>query len=309
MSDNLKTLSILHKFAEYNRQIISPWRSKLFYQKERPFIKDKDVLNNLELLEGIGALEKVIPHSNTKIWRAVTPYINSTNNIYELANEVNPVSCFCYSSALEVLRVTDQRFNTIHMYKPKFLQGTFQEINDPLSDILIPADTKKNEWHINEIPANIALPKVWDKYEISVHSIKNEWLFGIETREIQGVKVKTTDLERTLIDGLRAPKYCGGLNEVFKAWIRSVDNFDIDILVDYTERINSSIIYQRVGFVLEKIGFSHPSFDFWKQNKSPRGGSRLLNPNKEFSSNADNNWNLSINHPISILENKDADYS
>jgi predicted transcriptional regulator of viral defense system len=115
-------------------------------------------------------------------------------------------------------------------------------------------------------------------------------------------------LERTLIDGLRQPKYCGGLNEVFRGWVRA-EGLSADTLVAYAEQFDQKILYQRLGFVMETLDMRHERLAFWKEQKAPRGGSRVLNPEREYSSEYSDEWNISINHPISILTERDASYS
>lgn len=304
----IKDFELLHYFADLGRQIISSWRAKIFYQKNEPFITDNAVRDRLNTLFRLGVISPIKKGKNS-LWQATTPYIRQTNNIYELANEAYPLGSLCYSTALEVLKLTDQRSTKIHTNLPSTTITNLLEENEELRKNLIPPDTELNEWQLNNSPSNINIKNIWQEYEIKTHTTKNEWIFGTEIKEIEGVRVRITSLERTLIDGLKTPKYCGGLNEVFRSWVRALDELDIDQVVNYVEKYDITILYQRVGFVMETLGFNHPNFENWKEQKSPRGGSRVLNPYKEFKNTYDDEWNLSINHPISILSNKDAEYS
>lgn len=64
-------------------------------------------------------------------------------------------------------------------------------------------------------------------------------------------KVRMSDLERTIIDGLKQPQYCGGLTEVAKGlWMRRQD-VNIDRLVQYAKRIGVGAVVRRLGFLLE----------------------------------------------------------
>lgn len=64
-------------------------------------------------------------------------------------------------------------------------------------------------------------------------------------------KVMVSDLERTLLDGLRAPEYCGGVTEVAKGfWMRRAD-VDVRKLVEYALRLDSSAIIGRLGYLME----------------------------------------------------------
>ncbi len=64
-------------------------------------------------------------------------------------------------------------------------------------------------------------------------------------------KVCVSDLERTIIDGLKQPEHCGGLTEVAKGlWIRRRD-MSVNQLMRYAKRINVGAILRRLGFLLE----------------------------------------------------------
>ncbi|MGO9110452.1 MAG: type IV toxin-antitoxin system AbiEi family antitoxin domain-containing protein [Thermoguttaceae bacterium] len=64
-------------------------------------------------------------------------------------------------------------------------------------------------------------------------------------------KVTVSDLERTLLDGLRQPEYCGGVTEVAKGlWIRRA-GVDITRLVEYALRLNVGAVMRRIGFLME----------------------------------------------------------
>lgn len=73
------------------------------------------------------------------------------------------------------------------------------------------------------------------------------WVTKQETVSISG-------LERTLIDGLKSPGYCGGILEVAKGlWIRRQD-VDISLLIRYGQRLKVRAVLQRLGFLLETYG-------------------------------------------------------
>lgn len=71
-------------------------------------------------------------------------------------------------------------------------------------------------------------------------------------------KVKVSNFEKTIIDGLKEPQYCGGITEVAKGfWIRHQD-INIDRLVEYAVKIDIGVVIRRLGYLMElyKIGTS-----------------------------------------------------
>jgi predicted transcriptional regulator of viral defense system len=64
-------------------------------------------------------------------------------------------------------------------------------------------------------------------------------------------KVKVSDLERTVVDGLRMPYYCGGITELAKGiWMRK-EAIDGGRLIEYALRINSGAVIRRLGYIME----------------------------------------------------------
>jgi len=81
---------------------------------------------------------------------------------------------------------------------------------------------------------------------------RRKHLFGLTDHWVtKQEKVRVSDLERTIIDGLKQPEHCGGLTEVAKGlWMRRED-VNADRLVQYAERIGVGAVVRRLGFLLE----------------------------------------------------------
>lgn len=77
-------------------------------------------------------------------------------------------------------------------------------------------------------------------------------LFGLsEHWATKQEKVRVSDPERTIIDGLKQPEYCGGVTEVAKGlWMRRHD-LEVPTLVGYAKRIRVGAVVRRLGFLLE----------------------------------------------------------
>jgi predicted transcriptional regulator of viral defense system len=82
--------------------------------------------------------------------------------------------------------------------------------------------------------------------------IKPDHFFG--TAKYWVTKQESADisaLERTVIDGLRQPEYCGGVTEVAKGlWMRHGDMQPAK-LVDYALRLRIGAVTRRLGYLLE----------------------------------------------------------
>jgi predicted transcriptional regulator of viral defense system len=82
--------------------------------------------------------------------------------------------------------------------------------------------------------------------------VKPEHYFGTVKHWVtKQESVDISDLERTVIDGLRQPEYCGGITEVAKGlWMRHQD-MQTTKLVDYALRMATGAVVRRLGYLLQ----------------------------------------------------------
>ena len=77
--------------------------------------------------------------------------------------------------------------------------------------------------------------------------LKPERYFGIERLWIGESRIHITDPERTLLDGLARPQYCGDFAEVlhaFETWRRQLER-----IIEYSTKLGTAIV-KRLGWVL-----------------------------------------------------------
>jgi len=83
--------------------------------------------------------------------------------------------------------------------------------------------------------------------------VKPERYFGVEKVWIGEARVRITDPERTLLDGLSMPQYCGDFAEVLHAFKVRGDELDVKQIVEYACRLDGATA-KRLGWVLESQG-------------------------------------------------------
>lgn len=77
----------------------------------------------------------------------------------------------------------------------------------------------------------------------------------VEKRE----KVVVSDVERTIVDGLKQPEHCGGLTEVAKGLSMRRAEVGAEKLVDYALRLGIGAVIRRLGFLMEALGIGAPA--------------------------------------------------
>ncbi len=124
--------------------------------------------------------------------------------------------------------------------------------------------------------------------------LKEDKFFGKEKVWLEETPVSLTDKEKTIVDCLDKPKYCGGVIEVAKG-IRSQD-FDKGKMLEYIDRIGNSGVLRRFGYLCElyNVDIELPSVD--SRNYL------LLDPTMPDKGDKDSKWRLTINLDDKVLK-------
>ena len=80
---------------------------------------------------------------------------------------------------------------------------------------------------------------------------KNREDFGTEQTERLGQMIKLTGKERTLVDCLERPEYCGGYEEVYRC-AEKLPFLNFDVLAEYLRLRSRRVLFAKVGFFLEQ---------------------------------------------------------
>jgi len=121
-------------------------------------------------------------------------------------------------------------------------------------------------------------------------------LFGIRNIERDGVIIRMTDREKTVLDCIRRPDCCGGLEEL----IKSLDHFttlDVAKLDEYLDRFGERSLIQRTGFFLDFLKERIRVPEEFLNDLESRVGNRvyyLTADMKPGNSKLDKKWNVFI---------------
>ena len=124
--------------------------------------------------------------------------------------------------------------------------------------------------------------------------VKPDRFFGGGQRWIGEVRVAMTDLERTLLDGLSMPRYCGGFAEVLHAVQVGMDRLNIELISEYAVRLGVTTA-KRLGWVLEAQGV--PRSELAMLAELPIKGYRKLDPTGPRKGSCNSRWMVQENLP------------
>ena len=110
-----------------------------------------------------------------------------------------------------------------------------------------------------------------------LRTVQQETLFGLKTVWHGQVKVSVSDPSRTIIDMLNDPLLGGGLRsttDFLTIYLKS-ENRNLDLLIDYAERLGNGAIFKRMGFLLERFISEESDIIDACRMKMTKGNARL----------------------------------
>ncbi len=124
--------------------------------------------------------------------------------------------------------------------------------------------------------------------------IKNEKFFGVEKEWIDGFQVGVTEREKTIVDCLDKPEYCGGVIEVAKALKNN--EFDLQKLWEYAIKIKNTGVIRRMGCLCDHLGLQVHLPEVKTRNYL------LLDPTMPEKGKKNSKWKLITNVDLGVLE-------
>ncbi|TET71564.1 MAG: hypothetical protein E3J56_06515 [Candidatus Aminicenantes bacterium] len=123
--------------------------------------------------------------------------------------------------------------------------------------------------------------------------IKKEKIFGLRTEWIEETEINITDREKTIIDCLDKPQYCGGVVEVAKALRK--ENLNHEKIVKYAREIGNSGVIRRLGYLCDflRIDIDVPMIETRNY--------LLLDPTMPHKGKKDAKWRVIVNLDERIL--------
>ncbi|MBI4241829.1 MAG: hypothetical protein HY613_08940 [Candidatus Rokubacteria bacterium] len=121
-----------------------------------------------------------------------------------------------------------------------------------------------------------------------------ERFFGTEDVWVGESRIKMTDPERTLLDGLMMPRHCGDFAEVLHAFEARAPKLDVDRIIRYALKLDTATA-KRLGWLLEQQGIKTDQLEPLRE--VPIKGYRVLDPSGPRRGACDARWMIQVNLP------------
>lgn len=120
--------------------------------------------------------------------------------------------------------------------------------------------------------------------------------FGMEDVWVGEARIKMTDPERTLLDGLTAPQYCGGPPEVLHASTVRGAQLELKRIIGYALKLDAATA-KRLGWVLEHQ-MRIDAAQLETLQAFPIKGYRTLDPTGPRRGTCERRWMIQVNAPV-----------
>ncbi|ADU13902.1 type IV toxin-antitoxin system AbiEi family antitoxin domain-containing protein [Asticcacaulis excentricus] len=112
--------------------------------------------------------------------------------------------------------------------------------------------------------------------------------------QIRGSHVRVSTIGQTFLDMVQKPDLCGGMAHIIDIWEEHARSY-LQEIVSAVDTAHIAIAKSRAGYILqERLGLTNPTIESWKA-LGQRGGSRKLDPDKDFAPEFSETWMLSLN--------------
>ncbi|MDP3048172.1 MAG: type IV toxin-antitoxin system AbiEi family antitoxin, partial [Thermodesulfovibrionales bacterium] len=123
-----------------------------------------------------------------------------------------------------------------------------------------------------------------------------EKMFGLTEIKVNDMAVQVSDKEKTLLDCLDHPEYCGGITEVIKGIWNSREEIDSMKILEYAKKMGNSAVIKRLGYLLEILEMDK-KIPVRTLQKMIRKGFSPLDPLLPQKGQYNSQWNLIVNIP------------
>jgi hypothetical protein len=179
--------------------------------------------------------------------RTYTRYTMGEVPLYALLLSLVPDSYFSHFTALDLYGLTESAPDRVYLNYPQKRKGS--------------RDTSLDQNRIDQafrravrVSKNSALFR--GNQVLLLNSMGNDHLGIIEMDGPEETRIRVTDVERTLIDIVVRPIYCGGIANVLAAYRKAAGRVSIRKLAEHLQALDFTYPYhQSIGFCLERANY------------------------------------------------------
>lgn len=173
--------------------------------------------------------------------------------------------------------------------------------------------TALNHFQFTEqIPSTVFVQTTVRKFnsEMEILGVKYKFI-TVSKRKYYGIiniwegnhKIRITGKEKTIVDCLDYPEYCGGIIEAAKALNTGFKNQELDLnkLIHYAKKLGNKTVLKRLGYLITRLGINITAKQINELAAGVGEGYSLLDSSQPKTGKLDPKWKLKINIPPDML--------
>ena len=258
-------------------------RRKLYLRSDAPTVDDlRRVTTNLLNTRGI----ERDPDYGRSVYRVPSAGESSADEACALAN---PFGYISHLSAMQRWGLTDRRPDALHLTMPPASAARSLVEQRMEADFGVPFAEIPSDWMVKL--HFIRHPETVRGRRIAVYETKHpgQWL------QVRDANARLATVGQTFVDMLERPQYCGGMVHVVDVW-RAHAGTHRDEIIAAVDATAIPIAKVRAGYLFDVVleSGNDPRIQGWV-TFAQSGGSRVLDPTKDFIANYSEKWMMSIN--------------
>lgn len=122
--------------------------------------------------------------------------------------------------------------------------------------------------------------------------VKEKFIWGIKEEWVtQNERVRFSDLEKTIVDALAHPEYCGGITEIAKGIWLTKSNINYEKLKNYINKYDKNVVAKRLGYIIDILKIRQPTL-LNQLKKYVKDRYDLFDPTLTMKRINENEWRL-----------------
>jgi len=235
---------ILDALEQTDQTVFSRAELDGLFSENRDFwrlAKRTSVIQLIQFLEKSAGLKSHV----LKFPQSLTRYSLGEAKTFEIIQSINQNGYFSHYTAMGLHGLTEQLSKSIYFNIEQRLRPGGGELSQAGINRAFASKCRNTN--------NVATFRGYTVYSLNGGNTDQ---LGVVTRTtVDKVEVRTTNLERTLIDIVVRPIYSGGVSEVAKAFSEASSRVSVNRICAYLRKIGYTYpFHQSIGFYLERTG-------------------------------------------------------